>query len=336
MHNFKKASLAALGFLGSVLVLFVLLVYPYFHGQTYYYEDAAQREALAGTVDTLISGASHGYCAVSPVLLDEALGTSSYNLSGPLMPMEARARLLLKELDRNPVKTVFFELSCNAFTRTRETDGIEGDLYALPRTESLSYFFAAFQPEEYLPALSDTMNRGFHSWKALLTGEAPAIDPKNRGYLPKPSSDLSMTPEEYRSIKNQTPVNVEATWENKEPFFRMVEACQERGIEVIFITTPMSHRMLAEYTELETPHEWLLYYAQKYQVPFWDFNLWKEPLFPDETAFYDQYHLSEEGSQVFTALLSDCYRKYKNGEDFSDQFFDTYAALDEALDAQYQ
>ena len=341
MHNFKKAMLATAGFLICVIGIAAVIVWPYFTGQFYYYEDAAVRDDLAGSVDTILSGASHGYCAFDPNVMDEVLGTSSYNLSGPMMTMQARSTLLRKELDRNPVDTVFIELSFNTLTRDRAEEGTEGDIYTLPRmgslTEGIRYFFEAFAPEEYLSVCADTLDRGLQCWKDRYWGKGPQVDPSNRGFLRRDAQALSMGTEEFNQLFNTALINEDALWENKEYLWEMVELCQSRGIEVIFVTTPLSDKPLAEYTNLELPRQWYLYYAQQYGCQYLDFNLYRnrDTLFPDDTVFYDEFHLSKSGAEAFSRELADLYTRLKNGEDLTPLFYGNYEEMKQAMYASY-
>ena len=341
MRNFRKAMAATLGFILCLALFAGIIVWPYFHGETFYYEDAKVRDDLAGSLDTLISGASHGACAFHSRVLDEALGVSSYNLSGPLMTMFARKTLLEKELDRNPVKTVFIELSCNALTRDRNMEGPEGELYALAKMgsfrERAGYFFRAFRQEEYLGVWADTLQRGFDAWKSVLHRAPPVFDPADKGFLPRDPKDLTMDAREFSQTHNSIAIDETTYWDNKIPLTEMVELCQSRGIEVVFVTTPMSDRLLARFSNLELPHQWYLYYARTYGCPYWDFNLYRnrDALFPDDTAFYDLYHLSEQGAETFTRELASVYETYRTGADVSGLFYEDYAAMDAAMCAAY-
>lgn len=341
MHNFKKALLATLGFLICLIGAAMVIVWPYYNGQYFYYEDAQVREDLAGSIDTILSGASHGYCAFDPNVMDEALGTSSYNLAGPMMTLQARDALLRKELDRNPVKTVFIELSCNTLTRNRETEGPEGDIYNLPRmaslAESIRYFFDAIRPGEYLSVCADTLDRGIEAWKSRYWGKAPEVNPADRGFLRRAAQDLSMTTEEFNDIFDTIALPTEGSWDNKAYLWGMVELCQERGIEVVFVTTPVSDRLLAECNNLELLYQYYMYYADHYNCTFLDFNLYRQRdvLFPDDATFYDKYHLSEEGAQVFSRELADVYARLQNGEDISALFYENYAEMKQDLYAAY-
>lgn len=341
MRNFKKAVFAVLGFALCLILFAAIIVTPYFRGQYYYYEDAQVREDLAGSIDTIVNGASHGMCAFVPEVLDSELGVSSYNLSGPLATLGGRQELLHKELERNPVKTVFIELSCNTLTRGRDVEGSEGDLYMMARMSSfrerVSYFFRAFRDGEYLGVCADTLDRGFHAWNELLHGDPPTVKPEARGFLAREPADLSMTDEEFAAMHNAVAIEETTYWENKEHLFAMIEECQAKGIEVVFVTTPLSDRKLANFSNLELTHQWYLYYAQQYAVPYLDFNLYRQrdELFPDDTGFYDEYHLSAEGAETFSRELAKVYRAMKAGEDVSDLFYSDYYELDEAMVQAY-
>lgn len=341
MRNFKRAVIATLAF-GLCLALMVeIVVWPYFNRQNYFYEDAQVRADLAGSIDTLVSGSSQGACAFDTRILDETLGTNSYNLSGPLMTMQARQVLLKKELERNPVKTVFIELSFNALTRNRRQEGPEGDLYALTRMGSIQdrvgYFFKAFRTEEYFEAGNYNLHRGFDAWSALIRHAPGEVDPAAKGYLARPSVDFSMDSEEFAELHHSYSFTDENRWDNKLAFFDLVESCQARGIEVVFVTTPLADRLLALYDSFERAHQDYLYYADKYHCVYLDFNLYRDrdALFPDDTAFYDRYHLSESGAEAFTRELAALYEKLRAGEDISDLFYADYAAMDAAMCASY-
>ncbi len=341
MRSFKKTIIASISFLLCVVLMFEIIIWPYFHGQYYFYTDAQVRDDLEGTVDLLISGASHACCAFDTAVLDEALHVNSYNLAGNLMSMPAKKKLLQKELDRNPVKTVFIELSYNSLTRDRKEEGAEGDIYALARMgnlrERVEFFFDSFYMEEYCTVLADAIERGVDAWSKLRNGAPPALDSSLKGFRAMESQDCTMTAEEFSELHNTAAITTNTSWDNKQPLLDMVEACQARGIEVVFITTPISDEMLAQYENLEEAHQWYLYYANEYGCTFLDFNLYRQrdALLPDDTAFFDKMHLSKAGAAAFSRTLSELYLKIKAGEDVSDLFYDSYAQMDEAMVCAY-
>ena len=167
MRNFKKIILHTLLLIIFVIILLTFYTFPYFHGESYYYQDYKVRKSLSGTLDTLIIGSSHALRSIKPTVLNEKLGINSYNLSSPLMSMYGRYVLLKKEIERNPVKTVYFEISYNALTIDKKTLGYEGDLYELGRfdnvIERVNFFKKAFSIDEYKKVLSDIALRSTNS-----------------------------------------------------------------------------------------------------------------------------------------------------------------------------
>ena len=341
MRSFRKVLLVALGFLACFAVLNLVVIWPYFTRQAYDYEDAALRDALAGSIDTFVSGASQAYVAVSPQVLDQALGTSSYNLSGSRMTMLARSTLLHKEIKRNPVKTVFLELSFDTMTRNRATESPEGDLYALPRMGSISecadFFSQAFSRKEYLDVYTDTLYRGFRTWGFMLLFEKSRVDAEARGYLPKQANDMSITPALFSQIHNASTISEALQADNERLFLEMLEDCQAQGIEVVIFSTPVSDRILARFQNFDVINGWYRAYAQSHNCQYLDFNLYRDrdTVFPDATAFADDNHLSEAGAAAFSRELAKLYARIQAGEDVTAQFYASYAEMDEAMAQAY-
>lgn len=203
MNNFRKAMVMTLTFCLFVVGITACIVEPYFQSETFYYEDAKVRKDLSGQLNYLICGSSHAFRAFIPEILDEELGCNSYNLSCAMMTMQGRYAILKKEMDRNPINTVVLELSFNALTRNREREGPEGDIYMLARfdnfLERARYFISSIDIREYGKLYYDTLNRGFTCWNKILNGEKDnLVQYKTKGFVSKPSNDLSVTKEEYR------------------------------------------------------------------------------------------------------------------------------------------
>ena len=90
MRSFKKTLAKLLAFIACVLLITELVTEPYFQNEVFQYQDSAVRDTYAGQLDTLICGSSHAYRAIMPAVLDETLGTSSYNLSNSMITMRGR------------------------------------------------------------------------------------------------------------------------------------------------------------------------------------------------------------------------------------------------------
>ncbi len=336
MRNFRRTLLKALAFLGSVLLLTVAITEPYFQSDIYHFQDAAVRDSFAGTLDTLICGSSHAYRAIMPTVLDERMGTSSYNLSTSLMTMEGRYELLKKELDRNPVELVILDSSYNSFNRNRAEEGPEGDIYQLGRynniLERTSYFFRHIRLDEYFRVYYDTLYKGTYTISHLLqggklTGNTDKYD--TRGFNGADTVPcFPVAPERYHTepmFGELDPVCVKY-------MDKMIQLCQDRNIPVIMIVTPISQNATLKAQGLDDFHAFLSQYCQERGVPLFDFNLFvgKTNLFPDSTHYCDNLHMSADGAWSLTHYLCDVLELWKEGKPYESLFYASYAEAETA------
>ena len=328
MHNFKAALKTSLIFLLIVLVITAILVYPYFHSEAYYYQDGYVRDSMAGTLDLIICGASQAQRGVSTKIMDDLLGCNSYNLSSPLMTLEARYRLLKKEVERNPVDLVILELCYDTMCRDRDVVGPEGDYYMLGRftdpLERLAYFFSAARLDEYADFYYDTLRRSSYArkqWGKAAIGTSVLYE--NKGYSPLNANPIPMP---AADAFNREPILTEMVPENLKYLDKIFALCQEKGIKVILISTPLADGAVMSYDKLDTIHQYYVELSEKWGCEFYNFSLYrgKSELFPDATAYFDRNHLSISGAETFTGLLCDIIADSLDGKESSHLFYDSY------------
>lgn len=337
-----KAIGISLAVLLCVLLVFSGVSQLYFTHTAYYYQDAEVRSSFAGSLDTLICGASQGYEGIMPSVLDEELEISSYNISCSMMTMNGRYHLLKKELSRNPVDTVIMEVSYSTITRNRKEEGPEGDIYQLGRLESfserISFFFSSFYLTEYDEVLLDLVDRGKRTCYMMKNGEIEApVQWETRGFVPNETpQDMTLTVEELDRIYHTSSVKETPDPENVEIFRQMMELMQQQGIRVILVATPVSEEFLLTQSNIQNIMDWYRQQADSYGCEFYDFNLQKDytSLYPAETAFLDTTHLVESGAETFSRQLARVIRMAEAGEDVSGLFYDSYAEAEEHMIAQ--
>lgn len=331
MRNFKKAALTTVSLLLMVILVFSLYTIPYFHGTAYYYQDAAMRDSLSGSLDLLIVGSSHAFRAFDTEILDQELGCNSYNLACAMQTMRGRYFLLKEEVERNPVKTVVLEVSYNALTRNREQEGPEGDIYELARfsnpIDRVRYFFSTIYPSEYSKLYFDTLDRSSTAWEMLLRGQMKPYACK--GFQGLDANDMTITAEEAEKLYHSDALNTVPDADNLEYFEKCMNLCKEKGIRVILVVTPLSNRKIITASGLDTIREWYQDRAAQYNCEMYDFNLIPTKLedYPMNTGFYDTTHLSREGAAVFTRQLCRIMRMAADGEAPVDSFLPDYETL---------
>ena len=104
MNSFKLALKTSLIFLLIITVLSTVIVYPYFHRETYHYQDGYVRDNMAGEIDFIICGASQAQRGISTEILDKKLGVNSYNIASPLMTLMGRYTILKKVMSMIPMQ----------------------------------------------------------------------------------------------------------------------------------------------------------------------------------------------------------------------------------------
>ena len=173
-----------------------------------------------------------------PAVLDETLGTSSYNLSNSMITMRGRCGLSAQEIARNPVNFVILDATYNSMTRSRAAEGPEGDIYQLGRYRNFftraGYFFKTIRLDEYGRVYYDMLSRGVTSWRKLLDGKGArgtSIKYETRGFAPMEEAvPRPVTPpEEYGSYPLQTaldPGTASTIWA------RSSSCAQQQGIQV--------------------------------------------------------------------------------------------------------
>ena len=333
MHNFKKIILHTALLIFFVTIILICSTLPYFWGESYYYQDYKVRTSLSGKLDTLVIGSSHALRSIKPTVLNEKLNTKAYNLSSPLMSMYGRYVMLEKEINRNPIKTVYLEISYNALTLDRKTLGLEGDLYVLGRFdnvfERINFFTNAFTPEEYRKVLSDIIVRSKNSFSIHTTIEQY----KTFGYLSMPSNNQLLSDEVKEKVKNTKVLDTKIKEESLNYFDKIIKLCKENDIRVILVVTPVTERMILEYSNLDDIFSQYIDLAKEYNCEYYDFNLDKNrmKLYSEESSFYDNTHMSDSGAEIFSNRLTEIIEDVDRGNNVSNYFLNSYTELKKIL-----
>lgn len=332
MHNFKQAFKTTLCFLLTISVISFGLMELYFESANYYYQDGKVREKLSGTIDYLISGASHGMRAFNTPSIDEALHVNSYNLCGSRMTMKGRYDVLKEELERNPVRTVIVEVSYDAMSRDRKEEGPEGDIYVLGRTKGISkrlgFFFSSFYPSEYPRMYYDTLSRGCYGiicglHRQFRTAQTETI----QGYYPYSDSEPNLgVPELNDSLYDSAAFDTNVIDYNKEYLDKILDLCEDHGAKVVLVTTPLSEYTIYRCSNLDVFYDYYCELAEERSIEYYDFNLLKNKneLFSDDISFYDEAHLNNTGADTFTSVFCDTLSRADKGEDVTADFYTSY------------
>lgn len=329
MRIFKRFGLYVLSVILTVCLASAAFIVPWLNIPTDDH-DQALRGKLVGQIDTLIVGQSYAMDGIMPAKLDERLGTTSYNLSGSLMPLYGQRYMVEKEIARNPVKHVIIEITPDTFTTNENKTYGNGDSYVVARLDSLAerliYLARCVQPSDWSSVYARMLLLSMRSAVNQLTGRTELMDEANRGFNPQRAQDVTLDPEWARGFHQSLSIFHNPREENIRKYEELIEACQKAGCEVTIVYTPVSHGKVWVLYDQDVFYDWAKGLAQKYDVPLFDFNLLKNryTLFSDAWSFSDDNHLSAEGAAVFTEVMADVLARSRAGEDVTDMFYANY------------
>lgn len=351
MADVKKAVIASLSFVLACAIALCGLFELFFHSQMQSWSDRKTRADLAGSVDFIINGSCHCVYGFDPKVVDSKLNVNSYNLSGPEVNWCERKYLIENMVENNPVKTIVFEVAYDNLVRTID-ESYFGTVYFLSRMNSFPERFSAFfrwtKFSEYDDAIRrlsrDSYNYFFRAVENKATSYLNKVygievalhdiynyDPSTKGYIPYSPENLTFSEEEITDKYNSITVDSVFNKETLEVFDDVMSICKKNDFEVYFVVAPIPPNKLWEVNNFDEFRQNLKELTNQYGYPCFDFNLIKNysSLFSSKYSFHDEFHLSETGVAEFTNLLCDTITAYRNGENTSERFFDSYAEAKE-------
>ena len=333
MKDFKKTIINT-----SIVLVIVILItsaLPIFYFERRYRNntvDSETRNSLSGSIDVLFLGASHAKCAINPEIYDDAMGSNSYNLSYEMVSMKGRYEVLKYECSRNPIKTVYIELSHDALTRDQH---LEGDMnlasfYSSP-FKRFAWLVKAFGLSGFEEMLSTATQRSINEVYSIIhniKSDNDRIVIKGFKSLPAYWLDADYSPTEYDLEAHNTSIRKE----NEEYLERIISYCKNKNIRIYLITIPISYKYIENNPSNYDFDEYCNYYrklADAQNILYFDFNLLKEAssISSDDRNFYDACHLSDTGASAFTYMLIETINNSNNNKDLADCFYSSYTEM---------
>ena len=299
--------------------------------------------AQAGQIDTLFLGSSHCYRSVDPAMVDETLGTHSFNAGSSQQLPDGSYYMLQEAASQNPLKTVYLEMFYTGYNQSASSD-IPMACYLL--TDHMQWN----SPRRYrylwemggMAAFADLLLPARHGmvvpgdmpalWKAKLTDgyelgnyayvtypeEGEAYRGNGFVYTEGTAQDgyatlLNVDPEEPLSVFGQTYLE------------KIAEYCEENGIRLVLFTAPLPSAYVSNTAQYQAYVDAVNAFAREHDTVYWDFSLYRDPRAMDLGGgdFSDAHHLNGIGAEKFTAVLCDVIARDAAGEDVSSLFCDT-------------
>lgn len=331
MKSIKKAVLVTACFFLSVAVISIVIIEPWWKSTDKEYKDSAVLNNLAGKLDFLIIGASFSEWGLDTKVIDERLGCNCYNLASSSISIEGRYYLLERELKRNPVDTVVFEISYESFNHSYN-DVSYGDYVILWRAGSFSErikFLTSISLDKWLDMYSRLLRDGVTQWGRKLTGKRTENVVSEKGFSPMPHVDVTLPNDQLEQIYNSSDLFRRPDAENEKKLQKINKLLIESGVRIILTVAPNSDALIFRNHEQDEFTEWARALSKEWNAELYDFNLLKAryELFDDRYSFSDEIHLSAEGAEAFTNVFCETIKAVDAGEDVSDRFYDSYEEM---------
>lgn len=340
MHNFKKVACSVAVTVLVFILISVIVVEPYLNSETTYYQDNQLRNMLAGKIDCIVLGSSHGLAAFDTSVLDDSLDCCSYNLSTVRMTLDNKYCILEKELKRNPANTVILEIAYDTLARIESEEFSQGDEIAVSRLETfserVSYMLRCVRLDDWLNMYSRLFVKGLSYYMDILQGNTgSAVDYQAKGFLFRDTVPITITEEMARETYNNRKVTADYPDENVEKFCALVELCKSYNSRVIVVVAPLSDAIIWRRYDWNSFHDWMSEYCSNNGCEFYDLNLLanRYSLFDDNTSFYDDSHMSGLGASACTKAFCDIINKVDAGEDVTGCFYASYEEM--KMDSPY-
>ena len=344
-ENMKKIGkvIAFVAVLLGLNALFTFAFVPANGASEVMWNDYYQMEDL----DTLYIGSSVCLRSFNPYIIDEKLGTNSFNMGTPSQPIDLTYLALKTAVEQHDIKRVYFgfgyfsltmpnsQQSEAAFLQARNqylgvTERLQTNLSYVLKKENIGksvsvnfmfpwvYNHVAFQAgaiiENIKAKLDDSSNENLHMVNDYMRSYVGRGFGYYKGVMDYNNigNDNSVT-HYYGTFRPELLAQLEA----------ICNLCRENEIELVIINTPRpTFDVLAYGEEYYTVYEWLVEYCKEQGAQYYDFNLAKPEIFVSKPEYYFNFeHLNQEGAEAFSIAFAEFEQRRRVDKEIRNAFY---------------
>lgn len=299
-------------------------------------------------LDTLYIGSSVCLRSFNPYILDEELGTNSYNMGTPSQPIDLTYLALETALKEHEIKRVYFGFGYFTLTMTNSQQSEAAFLQA--RNQHVSFGERVKANIDYMLnkrniGTSTSMNFIFpwvYNHVQLHAGDIVSnIVGKLTG---RTAADEKMVNDEMRNyvgrgygyykgvIDYDTVGDLNSVAYYYGEFIddalgilnKICKLCEENEAELVVINTPRpTFDVLAYGEEYYTRYERVKKFLNERGAEYYDFNLIKPKIYESKPDYYFNFeHLNEKGADEFSRSLANFEKMRRQGVNMEEYFYD--------------
>ncbi|MEL6844063.1 MAG: hypothetical protein AAFP02_12705 [Bacteroidota bacterium] len=267
-------------------------------------------------LDILFIGSSHFLSGINPAVIDSLTGANSFNIAGVgLRP--GSAYIALKEvLNQHQPKVVVLDIFHRTFIGSSYNHlynfgyvDLEGEKFDFYRKE------LAFD-EKVRVALPTYTYRNHFPGARILFGIKKKMknwkESTYKGYVPHENT-IKAEELAQNEFKNYVFKPEAVGKKNLEYLDKVVKLCKEKGIQLVWTTTPLPMVCLEDIKNKEAIDQYFQQLADQYQVPYINYNdleLRQQLALVDLEDYNDDDHLNVRGADKMCTDLSSRLKSY--------------------------
>ncbi len=277
------------------------------------------------SIDVLIVGNSHAYSTFDIDILGEATGKKYYNLASNSQTVTQTYYNLKEALKYQKPELVILEATAiDSNNNWKWQDGeqydkdwkkesnIDGMKFGLTKIEAICN---QYDPQNWFYA-GLKIARCHQYWRDSEQIEKNSVFYKEEladysSYTPSPDSMSEEVMEQYKNAPtNAVPYYISD--ENKEHFYKLVELCKKKKINLCIIRYP-SYDEYISHIDYGSEHDAIASLAKEADISFWDCNDYYSDILLESTDYENVYsayhHLNDSGAKKTTIFIQQWLQK---------------------------
>lgn len=284
------------------------------------------------SVDMVFLGSSHSYCTFDPLIIDEGLGTNSYQLGMPLQHLDTTYYTLKEVLNyqqpKDVVLEVYWDMLDDDFEVTQagylfqvlKNKDLEEEYIkdVFPLSEKIKYNVNIFRYQaDYFAYRNTKLKEKIENKYGVFTPAAAKQEGieeyRSRGYT---YCNYNMLPDEFdktNQFKNFDGKDWAASSAQVKYLNNIIKLCDEKDIRLTFVTAPVANVSLDYIKNYDVIHNYVQKIADDNGIKYLDYNIVNQDktLFSIEN-FRDDAHLNHTGVEVADKYFIEWYKDNYN------------------------
>jgi len=270
----------------------------------------------AEKIDLAFVGPSYVYRGVSPQLIDEKTGLSTFNL-GTSAQKPVDSYYMIKEAYRvHKIKYIILDVSLNFYIKSSYSSQNTSTYLVYDRMENsdvkTEYLVSAFDFDEYPKAFCKSSHYSIYSFSQLTNNVKYKFSEDYKNFI-APShynewydgKGFVDSLGEYSGNDDISEIEVTFLQENLDYLNRIIDFCNENGIKLIAVTSPKSSDYLKQYPDYAENMAVFENIFKENGIFYTDVNRAGEISNYDNSCFMDIGHLNGKGAEIYSKYLSE-------------------------------